>query len=424
MAKQREWERWKAVGQHAFFLTVLALFVVGALVGASVTMGGALLRVGLAVGLAAWYGYWVVLRGRADRPPLPYLVGAAVAWAVMAAVDPALLPTGLAVLIPYWLRRAWWSAAGVLVLGAAWMWQRFTTDGSVDVREFLSCTLGMAAAVTVVGYIATLDHESHKRQRLLDELTATQAERAAAERQAGTLAERQRLAREVHDTLTQGFASIAMLLDAVRDDLPPGTPVARRVEQAMRTARDNLAESRRLVHALRPAPLDGTHLRDAVRELTARLAEETGIEAYTTVTGRPAALSPGVEGELLRVVQEALTNARRHAHAASVSVTLSYLDDVLAIDIQDDGTGFAPAARHAGVGLAAMRERVAVLGGTFAVESVSGEGTTIAVTVPVPVPEPTVAPSPGTPASGDVVGTDTDTDTGAGTDTDRMVPAR
>lgn len=385
------------MGQHAFFTTVLTLTVLGALAGQDLTAVETLLRIGPALGLAAWYTYWIVLRGGRDRSPWPYLVGALAGWVVMTVVDPALLPVAVAVLTPYWLRRAWWSAGGVLVLGAAWSWQRFTTDGtdgSVDVRALTGCVLGIATAVTIACYVATLDHESHKRQLLLDELTATQAERAAAERQAGTLAERQRLAREVHDTLTQGFASIAMLLDAARDDLPPGSPVARRVEQAMRTARDNLAESRRLVHALRPAPLDRTHLADAVRELTARLTEETGIEAYTVVTGRPVALPPSTEGELLRVVQEALTNARRHAHAVSVSVTLSYLVDVLAIDIQDDGTGFAPAVRHTGIGLTSMRERVAALGGLLAVESAPGEGTTVAVTVPLPVEPSAPGPAP------------------------------
>ncbi|ANS62855.1 signal transduction histidine kinase [Streptomyces lincolnensis] len=389
MAQQQARERWQAALQHAFFLTVLALSVLGALAGTDMTAGAALPQVGLAVGFIAWYAYWIVLRGGADRPPLPYLIGAAVGWAAMAAVDPALLPVGLAVLAPYCLRRAGWSAAGVLVVGALWLWQRFATVGYVDVREFWGCALGMAAAVTIVGYIATLEREGHKRQRLLDELTATQAERAAAERTAGVLAERQRLAREVHDTLTQGFASIAMLLDSVRDELAPGAPAARRVDQAMRTARDNLAESRRLVHALRPAPLDDTPLTDAVRELTGRLAEETGIEAFATVTGQPAALPAGTEGELLRVVQEALTNARRHAQAASVSVTLSYLDDVLAIDIQDDGTGFTPATRHPGVGMTTMRERIASVGGVFAVESAPGEGTTVTITMPLPAVSPT-----------------------------------
>ncbi|UUU29422.1 sensor histidine kinase [Streptomyces sp. CA-210063] len=392
MALQQVWERarWKAMGQHAFFAVVLTLSVLGALAGTDLTTGTALPRIGPAVGLAAWYAYWIALRGGTGRPPLPYLVGALATWVAMSVVDPALLPVAVAVLAPYWLRRAWWSAGGVLVLGGAWSWQRFTMDGSADVRMLTGCVLATAVAVTIVCYVATLDHESHNRQRLLDELTATQAERAAAERQAGTLAERQRLAREVHDTLTQGFASISMLLDTARDDLPADSPAARRVEQAMRTARDNLVESRRLVQALRPAPLDRTHPAEAVRELTARLTEETGIEAYTVVTGRPVALPAGSEGELLRVAQAALANARRHARAASVSVTLSYLGDALAIDIQDDGTGFTAAARHAGIGLTTMRERIAALDGTFTLESTAGEGTTLAVTVPLPI-EPSVS---------------------------------
>ncbi len=386
------------MAQHALFAVVLTLSVLGALAGTDLTAGTALLRIGPALALAVWYAYWVALRGGVGRPPLPYLVGASAAWVAMSVVDFALLPVAVAVLTPYWLRRAWWSAGGVLVLGSAWSWQRLTTGGSVDVQTLTGCVLGVALAVTITCYVATLDHESHRRQRLLDELTAAQAERAAAERQAGTLAERQRLAREVHDTLTQGFASIGMLLDAARDDLPPGSPAALRVGQAMRTARDNLAESRRLVQALRPAPLDRTHLAEAVRELTARLTEETGIEAYTVVTGRPVALAAGGEGELLRVVQEALTNARRHARAASVSVTLSYLGDALAVDVQDDGTGFAPVARHAGIGLTTMRERVVALDGTFTLESAAGEGTTVTVTVPLPdgpsAPAEVSAPSP------------------------------
>ncbi|WP_221355182.1 sensor histidine kinase [Streptomyces beigongshangae] len=394
----RERARWKTVAQHALFAVVLTLSVLGALAGTDLTAGTALLRIGPALALAVWYAYWVALRGGVGRPPLPYLVGASAAWVAMSVVDFALLPVAVAVLTPYWLRRAWWSAGGVLVLGSAWSWQRLTTGGSVDVQTLTGCVLGVALAVTITCYVATLDHESHRRQRLLDELTAAQAERAAAERQAGTLAERQRLAREVHDTLTQGFASIGMLLDAARDDLPPGSPAALRVGQAMRTARDNLAESRRLVQALRPAPLDRTHLAEAVRELTARLTEETGIEAYTVVTGRPVALAAGGEGELLRVVQEALTNARRHARAASVSVTLSYLGDALAVDVQDDGTGFAPVARHAGIGLTTMRERVVALDGTFTLESAAGEGTTVTVTVPLPdgpsAPAEVSAPSP------------------------------
>lgn len=409
---ERSWERWKVAWQHAFFATALALVTLGAVTGAGHDVGAVGLRVGLAATLAGWYAYWIGVRAAGGkgggetggRVPAAYLPGAAALWAVMAAVDPALLPVGLAVLAPYCLRHALWSVGGVVV-GGAWLWQRSTSAAGLDLTAVLGCGLGLTASVTIAGYIATLDRENRKRQRLLDELTAAQAKLAAAERREGILAERQRLARDIHDTLTQGFASIAMLLDAARDDLPEGSPVARRIEQAMRTARDNHAESRRLVHALRPPRLEGTHLADAVRELTARLAEETGINAHTVVTGRQTPLAAATETELLRVVQEALTNVRRHADATNVTVTLTYLDDVLAIDVTDDGVGFDPAAGPAGVGLTAMRERIDALGGTLTVESAVGDGTALAVATPLPdgctASEPS-ASGPGTSDMADV----------------------
>lgn len=172
----------------------------------------------------------------------------------------------------------------------------------------------------------------------------------------------------------------------------------------MRTARENLAESRRLINALRPAQLDGTHLTDAVRELTDRLTAEANVAARTVITGQPAALAPVTETALLRVVQEALTNVRRHAEATDVTVTLTYLDDMLAIDIADDGTGFDTTRHTDGLGLVAMRERVDALGGTLTVESVPGDGTTIAAAAPLRTP--TVAQEPARDAPTPGAGTD------------------
>jgi signal transduction histidine kinase len=118
------------------------------------------------------------------------------------------------------------------------------------------------------------------------------------------------------------------------------------------------------------------------------VAEETGMVATATVTGTPRPLSADAEVTLLRVTQEALANVTRHAHAGRVAVTLSYMDGETALDVRDDGSGFAPGADGAGanggLGLRGMRERVEALGGRLAVESAPGQGTTIAVTVPVP----------------------------------------
>jgi signal transduction histidine kinase len=154
----------------------------------------------------------------------------------------------------------------------------------------------------------------------------------------------------------------------------------------MRTARENLTESRRLVDTLRPLQLDRAALPDAVRQLTSRMRDETGVTANTVVTGEPLPLEPAVEGELLRVVQEALTNVRRHAAAQRVDVTISYLDDAVAVDVHDDGSGFDPSRSPSGFGLAAMRQRINELGGAFHLESRPGEGSTVAATVSVTSP--------------------------------------
>jgi signal transduction histidine kinase len=378
------WERWKADWQHAFFAVALSLTTLGAVVPSTDEDAAAIaVRLAMSALLGAWYVYWFALRRDSTAAHLPYLLGAAGLWALMTAVDPAMLLVGVAALVPYCMRHLRATAAAAIALGALWLWQRQVTGGGLDWSSVLGCALGILAVATIAGYIAILDREGRRRQRLLDELSAAQAELAAAERQAGTLAERQRLARDIHDTLTQGFASISMLLDAALADLPPNDSTSRRVTQAMRTARENLAESRRLVEALRPVQLDGTRLPEAVRLLTSRLRDETGLAAHTVITGDAATLEPAVETALLRVVQEALSNVRRHAAARQVTVTISYLDDVVVVDVHDDGSGFEPSARPCGVGLAAMRERVQDHAGTLTIESAPGEGTTIAVTVPV-----------------------------------------
>nr|BFE52989.1 sensor histidine kinase [Saccharothrix mutabilis subsp. capreolus] len=180
--------------------------------------------------------------------------------------------------------------------------------------------------------------------------------------EAGVLQERQRLAREIHDTLAQGLSSINLLLE-LGD-----------TRRAADVARENLAEARRFVRDL--SPLQGRSLEDALRGLCDRVE----------VHGEPYPLTVQTEVALLRVAQGALANVREHADAATVVVTLSYLDDAVALDVRDDGRGFDPAAttprEGRGYGLTSIRGRIAELGGTLSVESAPGEGTALAVTVP------------------------------------------
>jgi signal transduction histidine kinase len=236
--------------------------------------------------------------------------------------------------------------------------------------------------------VTRIIEQSYERRQLIEQLEATRSELAAAEREGGRLAERQRLARDIHDTLAQGFVSIVLQLQAAEAELPEDATQARgHLERARRTARENLAEARRLVWDLRPEALSAAPLGQALRRLAGRVEEETGLDATATVTGTPQPLSPDAEVTLLRVTQEALANVTRHANAGRVAVTLSYMDGEATLDVRDDGSGFASTADgygpNGGLGLRGMRERIEALGGRLAVESAPGQGTTIAVTVPV-----------------------------------------
>ncbi|MET9427430.1 sensor histidine kinase [Streptomyces sp. NPDC003036] len=229
--------------------------------------------------------------------------------------------------------------------------------------------------------------------------TRRQADRlAATERREGTLAERQRLSMEIHDTLAQGLSSLRMLLQAA-DRTWDGDPATarRHVRTAAAIAERDLAEARRFVHDLAPADLaGGVALEDALAALAAR--ESTGESVGDSAGGFPVAfrvdgtpvapLPDRVRSALLRIAQGALANVREHAGATSAALTLTYLDDQVVLDIADDGRGFDP-ARHAaprggrGHGLPAIRARAEQLGGTLTIESAPGEGTVLSVSIPL-----------------------------------------
>ncbi len=209
-------------------------------------------------------------------------------------------------------------------------------------------------------------------------------------RQSGELEERRRLAGEIHDTLIQGFASIAMNLEAAEGSLENGSVAARRhLDEARRTARENLVEARRIVWALGPGALEEAPLHEALARLAQQWSEGSEVSAGVRVTGEPRPLLAEIEVTLMRAAQEALTNVRKHARASRVVLTLSYMEDRVALDIKDDGVGFeagnggrVPGALTGGFGLRAMRERAERSGGTLLVESEPGSGTTLAVELP------------------------------------------
>ncbi|MFD1930704.1 sensor histidine kinase [Nonomuraea mangrovi] len=194
-------------------------------------------------------------------------------------------------------------------------------------------------------------------------------------RRAGILEERERLSREIHDTIAQGLTSQRMLLQAADRAWESDPGRARSyLRQAMAQAGDNLEEARRFVRDLGPADLAGRSLPDALKAISDDFRQE-GVE-YP--------LDPKTQAVLLRVAQGALANAREHAHADRVVVTLSYLEGEVTLDVFDDGVGFDQAVPGPGrgYGLRGMRDRLAEVGGSLVVESVPGEGTAVAARIP------------------------------------------
>jgi signal transduction histidine kinase len=246
--------------------------------------------------------------------------------------------------------------------------------------------------------VRTLE-EQEKRKRMVADLEAALEENAglhaqlvAQAREAGVLDERQRLAGEIHDTLAQGLAGIITQLEAaeqLRND--PGES-QRHVEQARNLARESLSEARRSVQALRPGQLEESRLPEAIAKLAKDWSHTSGVPVRIEATGEAVPLSPELEVTLFRVAQEALTNVAKHAKATRVGLTVSYLEDMVRLDVRDDGVGFnvssespsdAGANGH-GYGLSSMRQRLLRVGGSLEVESGPGEGTAISASVPMP----------------------------------------
>jgi len=252
----------------------------------------------------------------------------------------------------------------------------------------LSTLLPITAMLVVFGLLvgrwtSRIIEQSRERAELIEKLEASQAEVARLSHEAGTSAERERLAREIHDTLAQGFTSIVALTQAIESELDTDVVAARRhLDLAARTARENLTEARAMVAALTPSALTAGSLEDAVRRQTERLGEESPATVSFEVDGPLPVLATAAEVVLLRATQEALTNVRKHAEASRVQVRLSVVEDSVRLSVTDDGVGFDPESPAEGFGLRGMRARAEQVGGTVKVHSGRTEGTTVELEVP------------------------------------------
>ena len=251
----------------------------------------------------------------------------------------------------------------------------------------------LAAIVLTVGFSRAVERERHARSEL-HEANQRLRDYAAQAEELATMRERNRMARELHDTLAQGFTGILLQLEAVDSALATsGVDTAReRIELARTLARDSLAEARRSVWSLRPQALEHQDLpaavRDTVRALIRTLDDGPAVRFRTVGEARP--LRPELETDLLRVAQEAVTNASRHAGARNVALELRYDPAAVELRVDDDGHGFPvgqPTVRAGGggFGLTAMRERIERHGGELGVHSTAGVGTALVARVEAPL---------------------------------------
>ncbi|MEX1019513.1 MAG: sensor histidine kinase [Litorilinea sp.] len=357
----------------------------------------------LTVGFALWNGAFIyyIRRYAADFnferdrylvPVLIYLSGAIGLWFALVSRYPDfnLVLASLPPQIFSYVRLRWAIPLGIVLAGLAIYLQAPNFDSLIPGfgNAWLGGFLIVSAASILFGvYLNGIMTQSADRRELIEQLEATRAELAAAERREGILQERERLAREIHDTLAQGFISIITHLEASEQNLADNVAQSRHhLLQAKEMARRGVSQARRVVQDLRPEVLENSPLPEAIGRVVEDWMQQSGIQAQTTITGTHSHLHPEAETTVIRAVQEALANVQKHAQASSAQVTLSYMDDVLMLDIQDNGIGLenaSPPGKDGGYGLIAMRQRVTQVGGSLTVESEPGEGTTVVIQLPI-----------------------------------------
>jgi PAS domain S-box-containing protein len=209
---------------------------------------------------------------------------------------------------------------------------------------------------------------------------------AEQSRQSAILEERNRMARDIHDTLAQGFTGVIVQLESAEDAIV----CCRRKEanehlrRASELARRSLNEARRSVHALRPQALQRDNFWEALKGSVRNTTAGTNLHTRFELRGKLRHLSPIWQENLLHIGQEALTNALKYAHPRNFETRLIFNSKKFRLELRDDGDGFRVMDRHDGLGLAGMRERAEQMGGTLDITSARRKGTKIVVTVPYP----------------------------------------
>ncbi|MFJ1709103.1 histidine kinase [Kitasatospora sp. NPDC088346] len=381
--------RWAGLWDAYFGLSYVV--TAGLLLTSQAAPGRVAGAVGALTLIVPWYaGFGRPLLRGGEKPPRSrwFALGLLVLFAVAAALDlasafalfaicPMLLmslPTSLGIAVVLF--------ANLVPLVLVWI-----SSGRLgaEVLGILPLTLlGIALTVLLGLWITRVVEQSRDRGRLIEELERSREREAHLSHQAGIAAERERLAREIHDTVAQGLTSVIALIQAAESELEEQPELARRhLALAARSATANLAETRGFVAALTPAALRGNSLGEALRRQGEALAAETGLTVGYATEGTEFPLPTAVGVVLLRSAQESLANVRKHAGARQVTLRTEFTDREVRLTVTDNGRGFDAGQPTEGYGLRGLRARLAEIGGTARVSSRPGFGTVVAVRVPL-----------------------------------------
>jgi signal transduction histidine kinase len=399
------WERWDRVLSTWIPYLGLVISATLSLIQSGQTWG----ERGSTVALVALAGAWVfVMHTRAPEPRNVHTGRMIVYFAGLLALGAALMIrqpiffvfaiTGFfhaALLRPWPLMALGIAATSILIntITSGFPWP------TSDLWVLFGTIIGIQTAAISFGTIMSdrMTRLSEQRRQAVAKLEAALEENAGLHaqlltqaREAGVLDERQRMAREIHDTVAQGLTGIITQLEAADHAARNFDQLRRHLDEARALARSSLTEARRSVQALQPEPLETIPLPEAIATMSQQWAGATGIELRFETTGVPQPLLSEIETTLFRIAQESLANVAKHAHAARVGVTLSYMDDVAVLDVRDDGIGFVlEEAQHRaqtngehGFGLRGMEQRLQRVAGNLSIESAPGEGTAISASVP------------------------------------------
>ena len=387
-------------GQHLIAVALVTVGLVRALLTGAEPFATSL----AALSLLAWYFAGMIFVDRLLQPSRRVLW-----WVVLLAI------WGMAVVVSaeyVWVAFLLWMLAGYLlglvsaVVVSAMVYgivviAPLLHHGTTNYASVLGPLIGGVFAIGIARGYLQLVREGHERERLLESLTRSQREAAhlqdelaLAQRHAGAHEERTRISRDLHDTVAQQLSSIRLLSHAAAGRAVDESDSAA-LEHVGQLATESLTDVRRIIAALAPAELEAAALPDALETIVARIraeAEAQGapLRAELRTEGPMPAIDTESEVALLRAAQSALANAAQHAKAERVVVTLACQDDLVRIDIVDDGVGFdvsewevsTPTA-ESGYGLGFIRSRLTQLGGGMDIVSSPGEGTTLSAHVPL-----------------------------------------